>query len=95
MNSWPPAQQVLVGSWQQIPGIAATQRPVQQPFLADTLAPQALPENFRQSILLDSFDPSLASLQVSCRKLIKKKIDFTILVQALLRNCIRIGRLLL
>ncbi|XP_069132119.1 homeodomain-interacting protein kinase 2-like isoform X2 [Argopecten irradians] len=62
-GAWPhaaaaaAAQQVLVGSWQQLPGLP-TQRSVQQPLLTDTLASQALPDSWRQSIVLDSFDQS-------------------------------------
>ncbi|XP_033751772.1 homeodomain-interacting protein kinase 2-like isoform X2 [Pecten maximus] len=62
-GAWPhaaaaaAAQQVLVGSWQQIPGLP-TQRSVQQPLLTETLASQALPDSWRQSIVLDSFDQS-------------------------------------
>lgn len=59
VSSWTAGQQVLVGSWQQIPGLAATtQRPVPQPILQESLAPQptVFPDNWRQSIVLDGFD---------------------------------------
>ncbi|XP_061166876.1 homeodomain-interacting protein kinase 2-like isoform X2 [Saccostrea echinata] len=68
-NTWPGTQQVLVGSWQQIPGIA-TQRAVQQPLLTDTLAAsQALQDTWRQSLVLDNLEQSsLASLGSSSQK---------------------------
>ena len=60
MSSWTAGQQVLVGSWQQIPGLAATaQRQVPQPILQESLPPQpaaVFPDNWRQSIVLDGFD---------------------------------------
>ncbi|KAK3611033.1 hypothetical protein CHS0354_022001 [Potamilus streckersoni] len=57
MNSWPAGQQVLVGSWQQIPGLA-TQRSAQPTMLPpDALPPpSSLADNWRQSIVLDGFD---------------------------------------
>lgn len=66
-NAWPGTQQVLVGSWQQIPGIP-TQRAVQQPLLTDTLAAsQALQDSWRQSLVLDNLEQSsLASLVRWC-----------------------------
>lgn len=61
-NTWPGTQQVLVGSWQQIPGLPA-QRAVQQPLLTDTLASQALQDSWRQTLVLDNLEQSsLASL---------------------------------
>ena len=61
-NTWPGTQQVLVGSWQQIPGLP-TQRAVQQPLLTDTLASQALQDSWRQTLVLDNLEQSsLASL---------------------------------
>ncbi|XP_048781326.1 homeodomain-interacting protein kinase 2-like isoform X2 [Ostrea edulis] len=68
-NTWPGTQQVLVGSWQQIPGIP-TQRAVQQPLLTDTLAAsQALQDSWRQSLVLDNLEQSsLASLGSSSQK---------------------------
>ncbi|KAL5006844.1 hypothetical protein ScPMuIL_015650 [Solemya velum] len=65
LNSWPTGQQVLVGPWQQIPGLGS-QRPVQQPVLADSLATHALSDNWRQSIVLDGFDQtSMAPLNTA------------------------------
>lgn len=68
-NAWPGTQQVLVGSWQQIPGIP-TQRAVQQPLLTDTLAAsQALQDSWRQSLVLDNLEQSsLASLGSASQK---------------------------
>lgn len=69
MNAWPASQQVLVGPFQQIPGLtaataASTQRPVTQQILPENLAHQhMLSDNWRQSFVLDGFDQaSLAQL---------------------------------
>lgn len=72
MSAWPAAQQVLVGPFQQIPGLTAAaaaaaatnQRPVTQQILPENLAhQQMLSDNWRQSIVLDGFDStSLAQL---------------------------------
>ena len=69
MNAWPGSQQVLVGPFQQIPGLtaataASTQRPVTQQILPENLAHQhMLSDNWRQSFVLDGFDQaSLAQL---------------------------------
>lgn len=64
MSGWPTAQQVLVGPFQQIPGLTANQRPVAQQILPENLAhQQMLSDTWRQSIVLDGFDTaSLAQL---------------------------------
>ncbi|XP_060591594.1 homeodomain-interacting protein kinase 2-like [Ruditapes philippinarum] len=70
MSGWPATQQVLVGPFQQIPGLTAAaaaatnQRPVTQQILPENLAhQQMLSDNWRQSIVLDGFDQtSLAQL---------------------------------
>jgi len=69
MNAWAAGgQQVLVGPFQQIPGLASAttaQRPVTQQILPDNLAAHQhmLSDNWRQSFVLDGFDQaSLAQL---------------------------------
>lgn len=58
MNGWPGGQQLLVGPFQQIPGLTpGTQRQVTQQILPENLAQQQmLSDNWRQSIVLDGFD---------------------------------------
>ena len=84
MNAWPGGQQVLVGPFQQIPGLtaaaaaaaagAAGQRPVPQQILPENLAApapqQVLPENWRQSIVLDGFDQTPLAQLVSVDHLV-------------------------
>ena len=69
VSSWTAGQQVLVGSWQQIPGLTATtQRPVPQPILQESLAPQpaVFADNWRQSIVLDGLDQTPLGQLVCC-----------------------------
>ncbi|XP_064602086.1 homeodomain-interacting protein kinase 2-like isoform X2 [Liolophura sinensis] len=51
VNSWSGSRPVLVSSWQQLPGLAS-QRPLPQTMVADPLAAQSVPENWRRSIVL-------------------------------------------
>lgn len=60
MNSWHGNRQVVVSSWpQQIPALTS-QRSIQQPAAAavipDTLATQAVTDNWRRSIVLGGED---------------------------------------
>ncbi|XP_041365885.1 homeodomain-interacting protein kinase 2-like isoform X2 [Gigantopelta aegis] len=64
VNSWPSSRQVLMGSWQQIPGLTS-QHAVPQ-VIPETLAP----DNWRQSIMVgDGFDapPAVLPLNSSSR----------------------------
>lgn len=72
MNAWPGSQQVLVGPFQQIPGLtaataASSQRPVTQQILPDSLThPQhMLSDNWRQSFVLDGLDQAQLAQLVS------------------------------
>lgn len=74
MNGWPGSQQVLVGPFQQIPGLtaaaaasaASSQRPVTQQILPENLAHQhVLSDNWRQSFVFDGFDQAQLAQLVS------------------------------
>ena len=57
ITSWPASQrQVLVPSWQQLPGVA-NQRPVQPPLVAaETLTSQGMADTWRRGLMVDNFD---------------------------------------
>lgn len=55
VNSWPTSRQVLMGSWQHLPGLS-TQRSMPQTLVPDALAAA---DSWRQSIMVgDTFDQS-------------------------------------
>ena len=56
ITSWSSQRQVLVPSWAQLPRVTS-QRPVQQPVVADTLTSQGIPcDSWHRSLMVDNFD---------------------------------------
>ena len=68
ITSWSSQRQVLVPSWQQLPGLS-THRPaaVQQHIVPETLTSTAVPDSWRRSLMVENFDQSSAVFpMVSC-----------------------------
>ncbi|KAK7480389.1 hypothetical protein BaRGS_00028308, partial [Batillaria attramentaria] len=64
VNSWPSSRQVLMGSWQHLPGLS-TQRSVPQTLVPDALA-SATADSWRQSIMVgEAFNQSPAVLPLN------------------------------
>eukprot|EP00918_Siedleckia_nematoides_P040821 GHVU01088599.1.p1 GENE.GHVU01088599.1~~GHVU01088599.1.p1 ORF type:complete len:1194 (+),score=167.84 GHVU01088599.1:176-3757(+) len=60
ITSWPSQQQVLVPSWNQLPGLTS-QRPVQQHLMAEPLS-HGLQDAWRRSLVVDNQPPTMISV---------------------------------